>query len=108
MAGLFFLVVLAVQHVPFVGAFDDGALLGLDLAADERVDRLVGLHLALDHAHDLLADLLRVREVLDRVVSVEVVQHGVRDLEDLLAAELHRMMPFSFASRFLTILNISE
>jgi hypothetical protein len=57
---------------------------------------------------DLAADLLDVGEELDAVVVVERVQDEVGEAERLLAGELQRMMPFSLASFFFAILNISE
>src|SRR5258706_6510563 len=103
----FLLVVLPVEDVPLVRAFLDRALLGLDLPAHERVDGLVRLHLVGDHLHDLLADLLGVGVVLDFLVLVQMVEAKVRQPEDLLARQLHRMMPFSLAIFFLSILNMS-
>ena len=57
--------------------------------------------------NDLRADLLRLVEELDVLVLVQVVQHHVRQVDDLLARQLHRMMPFSLAIFFLSILNMS-
>src|SRR6266480_4015652 len=99
----FLLVVLPVEDVPLVRAFLDRALLALDLPAHERVDGLVRLHLVGDQLHDLLADLLGVGVVLDLLVLVQMVEDEVRQPEDLLARQLHRMMPFSLAIFFLSI-----
>src|SRR5262245_60918615 len=93
MPGDLFLVVLPVEDLPLVGALNDRALLALDLAADEGVDGLVRLHLVGDQLDDLLADLLGVGEVLDRVVLVEVPQDEVGEAEDLLPGELHPLPP---------------
>ena len=58
-------------------------------------------------ADGILADLLGVGVVLDLLVLVEVVEDEVGQAEDLLAGQLHRMMPFSLAIFFLSILNMS-
>src|SRR5262249_34537797 len=105
--GHFLFVVLPVEDLPLVGAFDDRALLGLDLSAHQDVDGLVRLHLLGDEAHDVAAHLLGIRKVLDAVVLIEVGQDEVGEAEDLLPGELQRMIPFSRAIFFLSILNIS-
>jgi hypothetical protein len=103
-----FLVVFPVQHFPLVRSLGTRPLLALDLPPHEGVDGFVGAHLAFDELVDLAADLLDVGEELDAVVVVERVQDEVRQAEGLLAGQLHRMMPFSFASFFFAILNMSE
>ena len=80
----------------------------LELAAHERVDRLVGAHLRLDDVEDLPADAACGSSKNSTSSSwFEVVQDQVGEVDDLLAGQLHRTMPFSLAIFFLSILNIS-
>ena len=47
------------------------------------------------------------KSVVLLLVLVEMVEDEVRQPQDLLARQLHRMMPFSLAIFFLSILNMS-
>src|ERR1039458_9078508 len=103
----FFVVVLAVEDVPFLGAFEDGAALAFDLLPGGSVEPGFLGHQQFQHAARFQADTIAVLEEVHVVQFGEGVGHSVRQLVDLFAAEPHSTALYFRTSSFLIFLNIS-
>src|ERR1035438_303841 len=103
----FFVVVLAVEDVPFLRTFQDGAALAFDLLPGGSVNPGFLGHQQFQNAARFQADTIAVLEEVHVVHLGEGVGHSVRQLVDLFAAEPHSTALYFRTSSFLIFLNIS-
>src|SRR5690348_11632704 len=114
----FLVVVLAVEDVPLLAAFQDGAALGLDFAAGFLVDLLLRLQQIFQQAPDFEAKLVLVARNFHPAHAGQRLGDGAGQHVDLLAADAIGLLGpdidahYSTAlylrtSSFFTFLNIS-
>src|ERR1700730_12017809 len=103
----FLVVILAVENVPLLGAFEDGALLAFDLQAGGLVDSRFVIQKFFENLASFLADGVGVFDELDLVHLFEGVGDGARQHVDFVAAESHRTALYLRTSSLFTLRNIS-
>src|SRR5271166_3402927 len=111
----FFVVVLAVEDVPFLGAFEDGAALAFDLLPGGSVDAGFLGHQDFENAARFQANGVAVLEEVHVLHLGQRVGDRVRQLVHLFAADAlglvafysHRTALYLRTSSFLIFLNIS-
>src|SRR6516165_5990017 len=103
----FLVVVLAVQDVPFLRAFQDGPALAFDLLPGGSVDLGFFGHQPFEDASGFEANSVAVFDEIHALHLGQRVGHGMRQLIDLLAADSHSTALYLRTSSFLIFLNIS-
>jgi len=103
----FFVVVLAVQNVPLLRAFQDGAALTFDFLPGGSVNLGFFGHQQLENAAGFQSNGVAVFDELNVIHCGQRVGHGVRQLVDLLAANPLSTALYLRTSSFLIFLNIS-
>src|SRR5690348_3054896 len=103
----FLVVVLAVENVPFLGTFQDGALLVLDFLAGSGVNFGFLAKQFLQDAADFQADAVAVLDKLHFIHGGQRVSDGMGQLVDLVAVQSHSTALYLRTSSPFTFLNIS-
>src|SRR5258706_15539761 len=103
----FLVVVLAVEDVPLLGAFEDGALLALDLQAGGLINPGFVVEKLFENPASFLADGVGVFDEVDLVHLFEGVGDGSRQHVDFVAAESQRTALYLRTSSLFTLRNIS-
>src|SRR5438094_10198644 len=85
----FFVVILAIEDVPLLAAFEDGALLVLDLLAGRLIDSLLLIQQFLENLAHFQAFRLAIFDKLDFVHFGERVAHHVRYFIHFVTADSH-------------------
>src|ERR1035438_8095222 len=103
----FLVVVLPVENVPLLRAFEDGAFLGLDLLAGRGVDSRFLHHQLLENLAGFLADGVGILDEFDLVHLLEDVRNGAGQHVDFVAAQSHSTALYLRTSSVFTLRNIS-
>src|ERR1700733_8113360 len=103
----FLVVILAVEDVPLLRAFEDGSLLALDLLAGGLVDSLFVIEQFFDDLAGFLADGIGVFDEIDFVHLLEGVGNRSREYVYFVAAEPHSTALYLRTSSLFTLRNIS-
>jgi hypothetical protein len=85
----FFVVILAVQDRPFLGALDDGAALAFDFLASGLVDASFLHEKLFENFADFEADSVAVLDELDLIQVGDGVGDDVSEFVDFVAAQSH-------------------
>src|SRR5271163_1583663 len=86
----FFVVILAVEDVPLLGAFEDSALLAFDLQAGGLIDSLLVVEEVFENLAGFLANGVGVFDEVDLIHLFEGVGDGPRQHIHFVAAQSHR------------------
>src|SRR5438477_12315386 len=85
----FFVVILAIEDVPLLAAFEDGALLVLTLLAGALIDSLLLIHHFVENLAHFQAYRIAIFDIVDFVHFVERVADHVRYSIPVAAADSH-------------------
>src|SRR6516162_2584538 len=103
----FFVVVLAVEDVPFLRAFQDGPTLALDLLPGGSVNFGLFGHQSLENTASFESNRVTVFDEVHTIGFGQCVGHSVCQFVDLLATDPHSTALYLRTSSFLIFLNIS-
>src|SRR5438270_7728587 len=103
----FLVVVLAIENVPLLGAFGDGAPLAFNLLPRRLVDLLFGGQQLFQDAPRFHTDGVRVFDKIHLVHRGQRVSHAVGQLVDFVTGESHSTALYFRTSSPFTFLNIS-
>ena len=103
----FFLVVLAVEDVPLLAAFEDGALLGIDLLPGGLIDSFLLIEEVFHDLAHFQPDGIAVFDEVELIHFGERLGDSVRDLVHFVAADSHSTALYLRTSSLFTLRNIS-
>src|SRR5712691_11352877 len=103
----FLVVILAIQNVPLLRAFQDGALLALDFMAGGLVNPLFVVAKHFEDLPGFLADGIGVFDEIDFVHLLQRVGDGSRQHVYFVAAQSHSTALYLRTSSLFTLRNIS-
>src|SRR5271155_2538322 len=103
----FLVVILAVEDVPLLRAFEDGALLALDLQPGGLVDPRLLIEQVFENLAGFLADGVGVFDKIDFVDLLESVGDSASQHVHFVAAQSHRTALYLRTSSVFTLRNIS-
>src|ERR1700722_16516358 len=103
----FLVVILAVENVPFLRAFEDGALLAFDLLSCGLVDPLFVVEKAFENVAGFLGDGVGVFDEIDFVHLLQRIGDGPCQHIHFVAAQSHSTALYLRTSSLFTLRNIS-
>src|SRR6185437_915308 len=103
----FFVVVLAVEDVPFLAAFKNGAFLAFNFLPRSFVDSLFLIQKVLKNFADFEANGISVFDKIYFIHGGERVGHHMRNLVSFIAVDPHSTALYLRTSSFFTLRNIS-
>src|SRR5581483_8764740 len=103
----FFVVILAVENIPLLRAFENGPLLGIDLLARGGVDPCFLIQKILKNFARFLAACVGIFDEFNLVHLLQDVGNGAGEHVNFVAAESHRTALYLRTSSVFTLRNIS-